>query len=106
MIPNRNIPNPLDEPFSEPEEMCSEALEIQLNQETGQASHTWSYGTNECVLVLFYGEALRLTNGNTMVIFSSSGQVSESNPEGDTVWQINSDVGGAFGFGDRRSTLY
>jgi hypothetical protein len=106
LVFNRNITNPFQEDGAVYEERCSEAVEIEMNLETGEAQRAWSYGTDECLLVVFFGEARRLENGNTMVIFSSSGQVSEATPEGETVWQINTDVGGAFGFGERIDSLY
>jgi len=55
--------------------------------------------------VIFYGEAHRLESGNTMVIFSSAGQIDETTPAGNTVWQINTDVGGAFGYGEPVSSF-
>ena len=84
----------------------SEAVELQLDVSSGNAERVWNYGGDDCLLVVYYGEAMRLDNGNTMVIFSSSGQVSEATPSGDTVWQLNADIGGAFGFGDRVDSLY
>ena len=77
-----------------------------IDPDTGEASRGWSYGGDECLLVVIFGEANRLANGNTLVIFSSSGQVSETTPEGETVWQINLGIGGAFGFGGRQPSLY
>jgi hypothetical protein len=106
LVFNRNVKNPLDEQPLDLEDACSEAMEIELSPEAGTATKTWSYQSDDCVLVTFYGEARRLENGNTLVIFSSSGQISEANPEGETVWQVNADVGGAFTFGDRAASLY
>jgi hypothetical protein len=105
LVFNRNIPNPLDLDQGVGD-MCSEALEIELDFETGEATKVWSYGSEECVLVVYFGEAIRLENENTLVIFSSSGQISETNAAGETVWQINTDVGAAFGFGERSTSLY
>ena len=81
-------------------------MTIELSPEEGTATRGWSYHSDDCVLVLFYGEARRLDNGNTLVFFSSSGQISEASPEGETVWQVNADIGGAFGFGERAVSLY
>ena len=106
MLFNRNIANPLEQGETTIEEACSEAIEVTLSPEDGLATKTWSYRSEDCNLVLFYGEARRLENGNTLVIFSSSGQISEANPAGETVWQVNSDVGGAFTFGQRIDSLY
>jgi hypothetical protein len=94
-----------DDPDSD-QIQCSEAVEIQLDTEAGTATRSWRYSSEECLRVVYFGEAQRLDGGNTMVIFSSSGQISEATPEGETVWQLNTDVGGAFGFGTRFSSLY
>jgi hypothetical protein len=80
---------------------CSEAVEMQLYPDTGQVEILWRYSSESCLWVTYYGEARRLETGNTLVFFSSAGQIDEANPEGETVWRVNTDVGGAFGFGDR-----
>ena len=80
--------------------MCSEAIFLELDPASGQATELSAYGSDNCVLVVFFGEALHMDNGNTRVIFSSSGQMSEGTPAGETVWQVNTALGGAFGFGD------
>jgi len=104
LIFNRNVSYPMD--GKDLDAVCSEAIEVELDIESGTAQRSWSYGTDECLLTVFYGEAMRLDNANTLVIFSSSGQLSEANPEGETVWQLNANVGAAFGFGDRVDSLY
>jgi hypothetical protein len=106
LVFNRNINNPFQDEETEYDNRCSEALEIELDPSTGEAIRSWSYTGDDCLLVVYFGEARRLDNGNTMVIFSSSGQVNEATPEGETVWQVNTDIGGAFGFGDRVGSLY
>jgi hypothetical protein len=82
-------------------DVCSEAVELQLYPETGEVETVWSYGSEDCLWVIFYGEARRLESGNTLIIFSSAGQIDEATPDGETVWRVNTDIGGAFGFGDR-----
>jgi hypothetical protein len=105
LIFNRNIPNPLDD-MEDIGETCSEAVELVLDSSEGQVEKVWSYGSEDCVLVVYFGEAMRLQNDHTLTIFSSSGQISEADSDGETVWQVNLDVGGAFGFGDWRESLY
>ena len=105
LVFNRNIPNPMEE-SPDIENACSEAVEFQLDMERGEASRLWSYGSEECLYVLFFGEAIRLEDGNTLTIFSSAGQISEATSSGETVWEINLDVGASFGFGNRIESLY
>ena len=78
---------------------CSEVLEITLDGD--EAQRTWLYTSDPCVSVTFFGEAQRLSNGNTAVIWSSAGQLDEITPDGESVWRVNLDIGGAFGFGER-----
>ena len=84
-------------------ERCSEAREIALYPEEREVETIWTYGSDDCLWVLYFGEAHRLEGGNTQVIFSSLGQIDEATPLGETVWRINTDVGAALGFGDRVS---
>jgi hypothetical protein len=101
LVFNRNIVYGEDLP--DDTEGCSQASELQLDMAEGSVDQLWSYGSEECVWVIFYGKAHRLEGGNTMVIFSSAGQIDETTPEGQTVWRVNTDVGGAFGYGERVS---
>jgi hypothetical protein len=100
---NRNLP--LDGEIPDGAEDCSEAIEFQLDLEQEEVETLWSYGSEECLWVVYLGEAQRLEGGNTQVIFSSAGQIDEATPGGDTVWRMNTDLGGAFGFGDRVSSF-
>jgi hypothetical protein len=94
---NRNYDDSGETPITD---MCSEAIVLSLDLDAEEAVEVSSYGSDDCVLVVFFGEAIHMDNGNTRVIFSSSGQMSEGTPQGETVWQLNTAVGGAFGFGD------
>lgn len=85
---------------------CSEATEIAVDPDAGEAERTWSYTDPECLNVSTLGDAQRLANGNTLVVWSSAGQVDQVNPEGESVWQVSLDVGSAFGFGSFTETLY
>jgi hypothetical protein len=97
LVFNRNIV--YGEALPDNTDVCSQASELQLDVDSASVEQLWSYGSQECIWVVFYGDAHRLEGGNTMVIFSSVGQIDETSPEGETVWQVNTDVGGAFGYG-------
>ena len=62
----------------------------------GTAEEVWSYA-NEGVFVYILGEAARLPSGNTLIVWSTAGQVQEVTPGGELVWSLDSEVGGAFG---------
>ncbi len=83
-------------------EACSEAREIDLASRTS----VWSYQTEPCLLVPFLGAALRLPDGNTLVDWSSAGQLDEVSPSNELLWRVNLDLGAAFGFADRLDSLY
>ena len=104
LIFNRNLS--ADGQLPDDAERCSEVTELQLDSESRWVERLWSYDSGECIWVVFYGEARRLESGNTLVIWSSAGQLDEVTPDGETVWRVNTDVGGAFGFGDRVGSIH
>ncbi|MDP2310383.1 MAG: aryl-sulfate sulfotransferase [Pseudomonadota bacterium] len=81
---------------------CSEATEIDITKR----AVVWSYRSEPCLLVPFLGSALRLPNGNTLVDWSSAGQLDEVTHAGELVWRVSLDLGAAFGFADRVPSLY
>jgi len=95
----------LNRGWFEPDE-CSEAAEVSLDLEAGTTSKQWSYMTEDCLQNVALGEAYRLDNGNTFVIWSSSGQMDEVTSDGELVWRVNADLGTAFGFGLPFSSFY
>ncbi len=52
------------------------------------------------------GNAQRLPDGNTLLVFSSAGEMNEVSPSGDVMWRLNLDLGAAFGFSERIDSLY
>ena len=85
---------------------CSRATEIALDFESGEAWVDWESRSERCVHVVFLGDAIRLDDGNTVVMYSSAGQLDIVDRQGHPVWSLQSDLGGAFGFVDHRSRLY
>ncbi|MES2638384.1 MAG: aryl-sulfate sulfotransferase [Myxococcota bacterium] len=81
---------------------CSNATEIRI----ADGEVVWSYESEECVLVPFLGSALRLPEGNTLVDWSSAGQLDEVTPTGELLWRVSLNLGAAFGFADRAGSLY
>jgi hypothetical protein len=94
---NRGDPYSLDS--------CSEAAEIAIDEASGTASRAWSYDSDACLLVTFLGEARRLEGGNTLVVFTTSGQVDEVTPDGTVTWRVATDLGTALGFSERVKAL-
>ena len=85
----------------------STAIEVQLslNGGTGTAAPIWSYASNLTVQIL--GDVQRLSNGNTLVTFSTAGEIREVNPSGTVLQTIKAiGSGNLFGFSEKRRTLY
>ncbi len=77
---------------------CSEALDITIDFEAGIAQRGWAYEDPGCLLTTFLGSAQRLAGGNTVVTWSTSGQVDEVTPDGEIAWRINAPLGAGIGF--------
>ena len=52
------------------------------------------------------GSVERLPNGNTLITFSSLGQIDEVTPEGELVWRLRAEMGSGFGYSSWRNNLY
>lgn len=78
---------------------CSQAVSLAVEEDA--VSSTWGYGSEECQLVSFMGNAERLSNGNTLAVFSATGVIDEVTPDGTLVQRLTLDSGAVFGFGGR-----
>jgi hypothetical protein len=91
--------------FGDESEGCSFADEIALDEARWEASLAWHYGPDECLLVPYLGSAERLPGGNTLISWTTAGQLDEVTPEGVAAWRVNTAFGAAFGFATRVPTL-
>jgi hypothetical protein len=85
----------------------STAIEAELSISSGKGTATqlWSYPST--VTVQYMGDAQRLSNGNTLVTFSSAGEIREVGPSGTVLQTIK--IGGSgnlVGFTEKRKSLY
>ena len=83
---------------------CSDALEEALA--SGKATRTWTYASASCHQISFLGEAWRLSNGNTLISWSTAGRLEEVAPDKKVVWSVQTKLGFGFGFMDRVKSLY
>ena len=90
----------------DPSRGYSMAREFELDTESMIATEVWSYIREPSVYVFAKGDVERLDSGNTLVTWSSSGEIQEVTPDGDVVWQVNTDLGSAITFIDRVESLY
>jgi hypothetical protein len=81
----------------------SAALEFTLNETSWTATKsTWEYrasGVNSTVL----GDTQRLPNGNTLVTYSTGGQIHEVSPSGALVQRLQTN---SFGYAEFRKSMY
>lgn len=84
----------------------SEVDEIALDEDAMTAETTWTWGESRQFYNNFLGDAIRLPEGNTLVDWSSYGQLDQVTPAGEVVLTVNTDLGGAFGFIQHVDDLY
>jgi hypothetical protein len=77
---------------------ANQVLEFELDEEMGTAKEVWSYQPETDIFSFSLGDVSRLENGNTLVTFSNQGQIDEVNADGDLVWRLNFELGGATGY--------
>jgi len=85
---------------------CSEATEVFLDAERGEATILKSWTADNCPVVYYLGNSERLDSGNTLVSWSSAGQLDELDPEGNAVLRATLPTGGYFGYVQPVSSLY
>ena len=85
---------------------CSRATEIALDPSAGEAEIIWESRSEDCIHVVFLGDAKRLPDGDTVVMYSSAGQLDIVDRQGVTRWSLQTDLGAGFGFVDYRTRLY
>lgn len=83
---------------NDPEEI-SRVVQYRLDDDEKTVLQTWEYEAPGGFHLLGLGDAVRLPNGNTRIVWSSAGELSEVTPEGEIVWQLNLDVGAGYGYG-------
>jgi len=80
---------------------CSQATELQLNPVEKNVEISWTAESENCLWVSFWGNAIRLDNGNTMVMWSDKGQLDMFDQQGNIVWTLTiRGAQGIFGFGE------
>ncbi len=88
------------------EETVSRVLEVAVDESTFEAEVIWEYAPEPSVFCPTLGDVHRFDSGNTLAVFSTAGQVEEVTPDGEVVWRLAADLGGALGYGVWTDTLY
>ena len=86
--------------------LVSRAVEYELDLDAGVAELVWEYTDDPACYTAALGDVVRLPDGDTLVTFSSQGQVDQVRPDGELVWRLRSSMGAGIGYTDWREILY
>lgn len=75
----------------------SRALELAIDEQTGQAVVAWEYWEPEGRSISMMGDVRKLPGGNYLVAWSTAGLLTELTPDGDEVWRLEADLGHVLG---------
>jgi len=89
-----------------PDEMISRAAEFELDEAAGEATLTWSHEPDPEIWSYGFGDVARLSTGETLITWSTAGQIDLVTAGGDSVWRLNEELGGGFGYTTWRESLY
>lgn len=79
--------------------------ELSISGSKGTAKQSWSYPST--ITVQYMGDVQRLANGNTLVTYSTGGEVREISASGSVLQTIKvSGSGNLIGFSEKRKSLY
>ncbi len=90
----------------DPEGADSRAVEYALDEAARTVELRWEYHLDPPRYNVAMGSVERLPNGNTLITFSSLGQIDEVTPEGELVWRLRAEMGSGFGYSSWRNNLY
>ncbi len=85
---------------------CAWVTEFALESATHVATPSWHYDADECVTVPFLGQARRIDDHNTMINWTAAGRISQTDADGEIVYQVDLGLGSAFGTGKWVASLY
>ena len=77
---------------------CSEAVELTIDQDAREVRRAWNYTSPDCISVSYLGGAERLPGGNTLITWTTAGQIDQITPDGRQAWTVNTAIGNGIGF--------
>lgn len=77
---------------------CSEAVDLAIDQDAREVRRAWSYQSPDCISVAYLGGAERLPGGNTLITWTTAGQIDQITPDGRQAWTVNTSLGSGIGF--------
>lgn len=84
----------------------SMAIEEKLDLTGKKVTRAWSYTANPSISNAVMGDVQRLSNGNTIVAFSTAGALHEVDSTGNVVQELAWPLGASFGYIEKRASLY
>jgi hypothetical protein len=88
------------------EDDCAEGTELELSIAPPTATAVGHFRTEACRDNPYLGDARRLSNGGTLVMYSSVGLIAEVDPEGQVVREISAPLSWWFGYGQVFAGFY
>jgi hypothetical protein len=82
------------------------AVELKLDLNAKKITKAWSYKANPGIQNDVMGDVQRLSNGNTLVAYSTKGVLHEVSSSGTLLQELSWPAGGQFGYIEKRATLY
>lgn len=80
--------------------------EYLLDVENMETQLIWSYVPEPLLFNYALGDVRRLDDGATQVVWSVLGEIQDLSPKGEVLWQLDIDLGFAFGFITHHDSLY
>lgn len=84
----------------------SRAVEYTLDEEALTAEVIWEYERVPPLNIFAKGDVARFSDGSTQVVWSSSGEIQNVDPDGTVHWQLNTELGYAITFVQVVDSLY
>jgi len=78
--------------------MESRAVEYEVDLDAGTVEQVWSYSANPVIYSFVLGDVHRFDDGDTLVTWSTGGQIDRVDASGELVWQLNTEMGYAVAF--------
>lgn len=83
----------------------SRVVEYALDADTRTATQVWEYHFEPNQWLIALGDVDRLDDGSTLIAWDLGGRLEQVDADGELIWQVEADVGSAFGYIHRVDAL-
>jgi len=84
----------------------SRLVEFAYDEEAWTQTQTWEYRAEPDIFVATKGDVDRFDDGNTRVVWSTSGMIQDVTPDGEILFQVETELGYVFTFTQQVDDLY